>query len=127
MEEKTFNYGLANISDGIAVVGELEHIRRHALRSAQLSETDEDKLFYSVIAKQAQDLRRRYMREHFQADEKLHCLGKATATLRQIAYEVNEGDTEYLHEIDALVDTVWGRITGEDLSGCQACREDMNE
>ncbi len=119
-----FDYDLANISDGIRLIGELEHIRAHALRSAQLSAGEEDEIFYQVTAKRAQDLRRKYMAKHFDAPEKLHCLGKATAALRQIAYETDTGDAEFLHEIDELVDSVWGKITDTDLSGCQACRED---
>ena len=119
-----FDYDLANISDGNRLVGELEHIRAHALRSAQLSAGEDDEIFYQVTAKRAQNLRREYMAKHFNAPEKLHCLGKATAALRQIAYETDTGDSEFLHEVDELVDSVWGKITDTDLSGCQACRED---
>ena len=119
-----FDYDLANISDGIRLIGELEHIRAHALRSAQLSAGEEDEIFYQVTAKRAQELRREYMAKHFNAPEKLHCLGKATAALRQIAYETDEGDDEFLHKVDELVDSVWGKITNSDLSGCESCRQD---
>lgn len=119
-----FDYDLANISDGIRLIGALEHIRAHALRSAQLSAGEDDEIFYQVTAKRAQNLRREYMAKHFNAPEKLHCLGKATAELRQIAYETDTGDSDFLHEVDELVDSVWGKITDTDLSGCQACRED---
>lgn len=119
-----FNYDTANVSDGIALIGELEHVRRHALRSAQLSAGTDDEIFYMVTAKRAQELRRRYMRDHFEADEKLHCLGKCTAAVRQLAYETDNGDAEFLHEVDELVDSVWGKITREDLSGCESCRQD---
>lgn len=119
-----FNYDTANVSDGIALIGELEHVRRHALRSAQLSAGTDDEIFYMVTAKRAQELRRRYMRDHFEADEKLHCLGKCTAAVRQLAYETDNGDAEFLHEVDELVDSVWGKITREDLSGCEACKKD---
>ena len=119
-----FNYDTANVSDGIALIGELEHIRRHALRSAQLSAGTDDEIFYMVTAKRAQELRRRYMRDHFEADEKLHCLGKCTAAVRQLAYETDNGDAEFLHDVDELVDSVWGKITREDLSGCESCRQD---
>lgn len=123
-----FDYNLANISDGVALIGELEHIRRHALRSAQLSATEgeaEDAIFYMVTAKRAQDLRRKYMAKHFSAPEKLHCLGKCSAAVRQLAYETDTGDADFLHEVDELVDSVWGKITGEDLSGCESCRKDQ--
>lgn len=119
-----FDYGTANISDGIALIGELEHIRRHALRSAQLSAGTDDEIFYQVTAKRAQELRREYMAKHFNAPEKLHCLGKCSAAVRQLAYETDTGDAEYLHRVDELVDSIWGKITGEDLSGCESCRQD---
>ena len=119
-----FDYKTANVSDSIALIGELEHIRRHALRSAQLSAGTDDEIFYMVTAKRAQDLRRKFMAEHFDAPEKLHCLGKCTAAVRQLAYETDTGDAEFLHEVDELVDSVWGKITGEDLSGCESCRQD---
>ena len=125
-----FDYNLANISDGIALVGELEHVRRHALRSAQISaaeENSEDTIFYLVTAKRAQDLRRKYMAEHFNAPEKLHCLGKCTAAVRQLAYETDTGNADFLREIDELVDSVWGKISGEDLSGCESCRKDQED
>lgn len=122
-----FDYETANVSDGIALVGELEHIRRHALRSAQLSAGTDDEIFYMVTAKRAQDLRRKYMAKHFEAPEKLHCLGKCTAALRQLAYETDTGDAEFLHSVDELVDSVWGKITDKDLSGCESCRADQEK
>lgn len=116
------DYKNKNISDRIAVIGELEHIRRHALRSAHVDEDNE--VFYNVVAKRARDLRREYMAKYFDAPDPLHCLGKATASLRQLVYESDEGDTEMVKKMDALVDMVWGEITGEDLSGCISCKED---
>lgn len=52
------------------------------------------------------------------------CLCKAAAAIRQLAYEVCEGDSEELRELDDFVDEVWGQALGRDLSGCLACVED---
>lgn len=129
MEDKQeTKYKTLNTSDHIRVVGELEHIYSHAKRSQQVSAGTDDEVFYQVIANKAKDLRRKYMRTYFpDCDDKLWCLGKATASLRQVGYEADEGHAELLKEMDDLVDSVWGRISGEDLSGCESCRADRQE
>ena len=118
----------ANISDQILLVGELEHIQRHALRSmVSPNIEDEERIWYAVTAKQAKDLRRKYMRTHFQdCSDELWCLGKASASLRQLNYETFTGDTEECDEIDALVDSIWSKITGQDMTGCKSCSEDRD-
>lgn len=124
-KEKVFDHEVAGISDKIALISELEHIRRHALRSAVVAEGTEDEMFYLILAAQAKDLRREYMQKHFpNIDTKLWCLCKATATLRQIAYELWDEGAEQLKQIDQLVDDVWGKAIGQDLSGCEACKDD---
>ena len=129
MEDKQEQkYKTLNTSDHIRVIGDLEHIYSHAKRSQQVSAGTNDEVFYQVIANKAKDLRRKYMRTYFpDCDDKLWCLGKATASLRQVGYEADEGHAELLKEIDDLVDSVWGRISGEDLSGCESCRSDRKE
>lgn len=85
-------------------------------------------MFYLVLAQQAKELRRDYMQEHFpDIDSKLWCLCKSAATLRQIAYETWGEKAEQLKRIDNIVDEIWGKATGQDLSDCIACREDMGE
>lgn len=134
-QEKTFNHDKASVSDKIRMVGELEHARAHALRAAAsaIEEESDDSEFtereegtrYLIIAKQAQTLRREYMRKHFgNLKDTDWCLCKAAACLRQIAYEVCEGDVEELREIDDFVDEIWGEALGMDLSDCVACRSD---
>lgn len=113
----------ASIADQIALVGELEHIRRHALRSAQIAESDNE--FYANIANKAKSIRRMYMNDHFELSETDHCLCKASASLRQLIYETLEDDYEYLPEIDELVDEIWTKATGVDMSGCEACRNEQ--
>ena len=133
--KKTFDHSKASVADKIRLIGELEHARAHALRAAAstLGEKKDDSEFkereestrYLIIAKQAQTLRREYMRKHFgQLKDTDWCLCKAAACLRQIAYEVCEGDVEELREIDDFVDQIWGETLRMDLSDCVSCAED---
>ena len=118
-------YKTLNTSDHIRFISECEHVYSHAKRSQQVVAGTDDEVFYQVIANKVRDLRRKYMRTYFpDCDDKLWCLGKATASLRQVGYEADEGHADLLKDMDDIVDSVWGRISGEDLSGCQACKED---
>ena len=129
MEDKQADkYQTLNISDHIRAISEMEHIYSHAQRSKQVAKDTDDEVFYQVIANKAKALRRQYMRTYFpDCDDKLWCLGKASASLRQVVYEADEGHTELIREVDDLVDEIWGKITGEDLSGCEACKSDKKE
>lgn len=122
----SFNYQNANVADKILVVSELEHICRHALRSMVSPNIDDDeRIWYAVIAKQAKDARRKFMSDNFKdIPDELWCLGKASASLRQLSYETFDGDMESVKAIDALVDSIWSKITGEDMTGCKACADD---
>lgn len=113
------------MADDIRLISELEHVRAHALRSAVVAEGTDDEMFYLLTAQRAKELRRQYMQTHYpNIDSKLWCLCKSAACLRQVAYEVWGERAEALKEIDQLVDDIWGKATGEDLHGCEACRED---
>lgn len=126
--EQDKKYQTLNVSDHIRVIGELEHIYSHAMRSKQVAKGTDDEVFYQVIANKAKTLRRKYMRTYFpDCDDKLWCLGKASASLRQVMYESDEGQTELVREVDDLVDEIWGKISGKDLYGCQACKDDKSE
>lgn len=131
IEDKTFNHERAGRSDQIAIIAELEHIRRHALRSAVSTNTDDDELAgfeYLMIAQMAQDYRRNYMKKHFNnIDNRYWCLCKSAACLRQLAYEAGGHDLDELKEIDSLVDMIWGNALGEDLSDCESCVADRGE
>lgn len=126
--EKTFNHDKASVADKIRLIGELEHIRAHALRAAASvwrEEDDSEAVKYLIIAKRAQTLRREYMKNHFNGIKDTDwCLCKAAATLRQILYEVNDGWPEELKELDDFVDEIWGQALDMDLSDCVACKED---
>ena len=131
VESKSFNHNKASVSDKIRLIGELEHIRAHALRSAASAlgeeSDDSESTRYIILAKRAQTLRREYMRKHFgELKDTDWCLCKAAACLRQITYEVCEGDVEELREIDDFVDEIWGEALGVDLSDCVVCKEDRN-
>ena len=123
--QKEFDHAKAGVSDKIALVAELEHIQRHALRSAVVAQGTDDEMFYLVLARQLKQLRRDYMNKHFgDIDNKLWCLCKSTACLRQLAYETWAEDAEMLTQIDQIVDDVWGKATKQNLSDCSSCIED---
>lgn len=127
-EQQEAKYKTLNTSDHIRVIGDLEHIYSHAMRSKQVAWGTDDEVFYQVIANKAKALRRKYMRTYFpDCDDKLWCLGKASASLRQVVYESDEGNTELVKDADDLVDQIWEKITGKDLSDCESCKSDKNE
>lgn len=127
-KEEIFNHKKAAVSDDIRLVAELEHIRAHALRSAVVAEGTEDEMFYLVTAQRAKELRRQFMQDHYpNIDSKLWCMCKSAACLRQVAYEIWGEKAELLKQIDTLVDDIWGKATGEDLSDCEACKDDKGE
>ena len=129
-EPKTFNHAKASVADKIALLSELEHTRAHAIRSAivlQTEEKEDESFKFLVWAKQLLDMRRKFMGKWFpDIDAKHWCMCKATARLRQLAYEIGGDDIELLVSIDTLADEVWGDAIGEDLSDCAACKEDKN-
>lgn len=126
--QKTFNHSKAGIGDKILLIGELEHGRRHCIRSAASvwrEEDDSESIQYLLWAKRFQEIRREYMRKHFgELKESDWCLFKVSASLRQLVYEVCEGDVEELKEIEDLIDEITGTSLGVDLSACEACRSD---
>lgn len=126
--KKTFNHGKASIADKLLLVGELEHGRRHCLRSAASvwrEEDDSESFQYLLWAKRFQEIRREYMRKHFgDLEESDWCLVKVCASLRQLVYEVCEEDLEELKELEDLVDEITGKALGMDMSDCRACKDD---
>lgn len=127
-KEEIFNHKKAAVSDDIRLVAELEHIRAHALRSAVVAEGTDDEMFYLLTAQRAKELRRQFMQDHYpNIDSKLWCICKSAACLRQVAYEIWGEKAEFLKQIDTLVDDIWGKATDEDLSDCEACKDDKGE
>ena len=129
--QKTFNHDKASVADKIRLIGELEHIRAHAIRSAVSvwrEEDDSEAIKYLLIAKRAQTLRREYMKNHFgEIKDTDWCLCKSAACLRQVLYEVNNGWAEELKELDDFVDEILSSALGMDLSDCIACKEDREQ
>ena len=113
-----------SITDALSVIGELEHLRRHILRSVQYMDDNDNKIFWLVEADKCQQLRRKYTAKYFPVDEKYWCMVKSCGTLRQLLYETTSGDLDELKDIDLLVDEVMSEITGQNLSGCEMCRQD---
>lgn len=130
-EQEKFDHSKAGISDKIALVSELEHARRHAVRSAVAvwrEEDDSESKRYLLLAKEAQRLRREYMKKHFgELKNPDWCLTKVAACIRQLAYEVCEGDSLELKELDDYVDELLEGALGVDLSDCEACSSDREE
>ncbi len=128
--EKTFNHDKAGVADKIALIGELQHGRRHCVRaaaSAWREDDDSDSIQYLLWAKRFQEMRREYMKKHFsELKETDWCLLKVCAELRSLAYEVCEGDVEELKEIDDLIDEITGKAINMDMSDCVSCREDKD-
>jgi len=114
-----------SITDTLSVVGEFEHLRRHILRSVQYMDDNDSKLFWVVEANKIQDFRREYMKKYFPVDEKFWCIVKSCATLRQELYETTNGDIDELKRYDTLIDEIMSEIMGQDLSGCEACKQDQ--
>lgn len=116
----------AALQDIISLTGELEHSYRHALRSMYSSSDSADAIHYATIAIRLRELRRTVMKNHLpKMDEKDWCLCKSTACIRQLLYETFEGETEEFKSVEELVDLVWSRATKTDLSGCEACHNDI--
>lgn len=135
MEENNFTHTKAEISDKIRLIGELEHIRSHALRSSVVAMQGDDKenaTSYFLTANAAKMTRRALMQKWFpETDPKDWCLCKSAASLRQIAYEIwgcdKAMDLEDLKTIDELTDQIWGKALGKDMSDCVSCKEDMGD
>lgn len=126
--EKTFDHAKAGIGDKILLISQLEHGRNHCIRSAASvwrEDDDSESLQYLLWAKRFQEIRRDYMKKHFgKLKESDWCLFKVCASLRQLVYEVCEGDIEELKEMEDLIDEITGKALDMDLSGCESCRGD---
>lgn len=126
-----FDHDTASIADRISVISELEHGYRHAVRSAVAvweEDDDSDSVQYLIWARRFRELRREYMRKHFgDLKERDWCLFKVCASLRQLVYEVCEGDAEELKELEDLIDEITGTALGKDLSACESCRRDRGD
>lgn len=124
MNEKTHQH-LA-LEDKLALVGELEHQRRHNLRSYYSATEREDKFFHLVKVAQAQRLRRKVQAKLGEIDTEDWCILKSAQAIRQLSYELMAGDEELFNELEAFVDDINTHALKQDMSGCKACQEDQN-
>lgn len=130
------DHRLKSLQDSVSLVGELEHVRRHAIRSAnsirhQLLDNPEDEelaereMHYEVIAENCKQIRRTFMEDKFNfVDDEDWCLLKGTAAMRQLAYELMPSTSKILDMTEKLIDATWGVALEEDMSGCKSCKED---
>lgn len=121
------NHKLLAIEDRLWLVAELEHQRRHCLRSAKVAEEKEQQFFYLVKAAEAQDLRRRVMASLGDISELDWCIVKSAMAIKQLNYETMVGDEELFRDVEDFADSLTGHAFGMDMSGCKACVDDMAE
>lgn len=113
------------LSDKIRLLGEIEHSRSHCVRSAHVAEDEEQKFFYQVKATQAQKLRRKVQDKWLKTGELDWCIVKSSATLKQLNNEILSEDLDLFSEIESFSDELLSHALGEDLSGCQSCRDEI--
>lgn len=113
------------LEDTLSLVGELEHQRRHNLRSYFAAKDSEDKFFHLVSAASALQLRRRVQAKVGKVDTEDWCILKSAQAIRQLNYETMEGDEELFNDIESFVDSLNSHALKQDMSGCRACKEDL--
>lgn len=129
---------LKSLQDSVYFIGELEHVRRHARRSAitierQLKD-DPDNIrlaerlvYYGIVAEKCKEIRRKFMEGKFQqVEDEDWCLLKSSASLQQLVYELFPDDKMVSIEVEAIVDMIWSQALGMDMSGCKSCKEDRD-
>lgn len=126
--KKEFDHKNAQLADRLSLVSELEHLRRHLLRSSVSVAGTEDEVFYLVMANRCKNIRREYMQKYMgDIPDELWCAVKSASCLRQLSYETNDRDDHLLKDIDDLCDEIFTEAFGEDMFGCAACREDREK
>lgn len=115
-----------SLADKINLLSELEHLRRHCIRSAHTVDDKDKKFYYQVKAKQLQDLRRKVQDKWLKTDELDWCIVKSSATLKQLNNEIVLEDLDLFSDIERVADDLLGNALGEDLSGCKSCSEDSS-
>lgn len=120
------NHEKMNTLDILWEMAELEHERRHALRTARTT-ADKDKRFRNLVrAGQAQEYRRE-IQHKFDISEEEWCQAKVAMNIKQLAYETFTGDYELFEKLEDFTDDILSDILNEDMSGCSNCRADMDQ
>lgn len=123
-DQKKIDHSKLNLEDRLALLSELEHLRRHALRSAQATKDTEDEFFHLVTAASAQRLRREVEAKLGDISDPDWCELKSAQAIRQLNYETMEGDQQLFTALEELVDSVNSHALKQDMSGCKACKSD---
>lgn len=123
-DQKKIDHSKLNLEDRLALLSELEHLRRHALRSAHATKDTEDEFFHLVTAASAQRLRREVEAKLGDISDPDWCELKSAQAIRQLNYETMEGDQQLFTALEELVDSVNSHALKQDMSGCQACKSD---
>lgn len=111
------------LADKLRLIGELQHMRSHCILAA--ASEPELSVPYLVLAKRCQSARRDFQKKYFpNTKEKDWCIIKSAGQLLQLLEETADGDAEEMSELKSLVDNAIMITTGEDISGCSACRDD---
>lgn len=120
------NHKRLSTVDALRLLGELEHCRFHLIQSAINGEEDES-FNRVVLASQCQTARRKLQKKYFaDVPEKDWCVVKSAATMLQILTELGNGDVESMKEVQNIIDSAIEIATGEDISGCESCRQDKS-
>lgn len=125
-KQKDIDHKRLAVEDKLWILGELEHQRRHCLRSARVTTEKEVKLHYYVKAEQAQRLRRKVQATLGDIDELDWCVVKSAMALKQLNYETFGGDMELFEELEEYCDSQTSHAFGLDLTGCSACVADQD-
>lgn len=115
------------LMDKITLLGELEHLRRHCIRSAHVVDDEVKKFYYQVKAKQLRDLRRKIQWMWLYTDHLDWCIVKSASRLKQLNEEIIKSDMDTFSEIESIADELLGNALEEDFSGCQSCIEDKED
>lgn len=121
---KEENHTHLALEDTLMLLGELEHGRRHALRSARVVPAQEDKFFWLVTAARYQQARRKVQAKLGDIAVEDWCAVKVAQSVRQLNYELMSGDEELFNELEELTDSVNSHALKQDMTGCKSCAAD---
>lgn len=115
------------LEDTLALLGELQHSRRHALRAAHIAHTKQDKeneLFWLVTANRCMEARRKAQGKLGDIETSEWCPLKSAQAIRQLNYETMTGDIELFNDLEELVDSINSHVLKQDMTSCESCASD---
>ena len=116
-----------SVADSIYLIGQLEHMRLHCITAAA-NAPEEEVIGLLVLAKRCQEERRKFMLMHFpNLPERYWCIVKVSGTLYQLLEELSGVNTEEIKGIKSIIDEAVLLATGDDISGCEACKKDAED